>query len=234
MTMVPKLHDPQANANLKQVRLRPHNSSELASQIRAAERALIEITRERDAARVALPALLVQGDASAIATGRQRITEATALFHSASDGVELLRDAVKLARTSERQSQSSQNLTEIDRLAANVTVQSKALQGAIEATGKHLRAVFDALDALDIKLAASEVPIDPYLFRAKVLGIVQTALAIYSDSQLGKNPTGWTAHELKKTALASIAKTSIEFEGVLLKKVRGHLNVDEPAPPEAA
>lgn len=221
------------NANVKP-RFRPRTASELLAEVSEAERSKLEAERGRNSARAALPALLVSGDADAIAQGRSLVQSSERALHIATEALADLREAHRLAQTQERQREAAQSLRELEDHERQIRTAATAIDSALDIFGESLRELIATMNSKDALLSSLGVNPDHWLLRAKLDSTIGLHIWLASGGRLGEKRGLDNAHQVQQSGAASVGRLAKEAAAVELRSIRAALGIVEPSPPRVA
>jgi hypothetical protein len=174
---------------------------------------------------MSLPALIAQGNDEAIAECRKNITLAEAKIREVVETLEQTREAIREAQARDRAASDAQAYRVIKRLVGDTRKEVEVLAETIKAFASALKAASAGLDSVDAQMRRSGVIPDPYVLKAKLIGIVELALHIETGGLVCVARTLENHHELRQSGRASLLKAANEFQTLTMQRVRSALQV---------
>jgi len=198
---------------------------DLEAEVGGFERILVEARRALNAARTSLPGLIAAGDAANIASAREEIRLLDARIRQIEESREQTREAIKAAEARDRTATDAQAYRLIKKLVADTRQEVETLADALVAFAMALKKSGAGLDSVDALMRRSGVTPDPYVLRAKFVGLVEVALHLETGGIVGVARLLDNHAQLRQSGRADLKRAAAEFQALYLRRARSALHI---------
>lgn len=203
----------------------PRTVESLEAESQALEQSMVAVRRELSEAKATLPGLIAESDTDGIRQCRESVRRCeSTLSRTQADIAELL-EAAKAAQQRDQAQANAQAYRKVEQATGMDVQKCGDLADSIVNLGSVLRAAIVSLESTEAKMRRAGVTPDPYVLRARLLGIVQLALHLESDGLLGAAHMLDSRDQLRQNGRADLKKAAREYQILTLQKVRSALHV---------
>jgi len=211
----------------------PASLTEERAKLAEHERDLAKAQRAHTADRAAILKHRAAGNLVAESECRQRMRVTAKLIAELTENIEIVRDTIEVLAERDSRTKAAADYREISKAVTGTRRAVERCEDKLLEFAQALLGARTSLDATEETMRSRGIQPDPYVLKAKLMGLIDIALYLETSGLLGRALTLDNAHQLRQSNKASLKRAAAEYYAITMRQVESRLSI-EPEPPRAA